>query len=454
MIPEPGSGDFVPMDEDLKEKIALFRYGVIAELVGRPPAPREKEKLLCTIAEKQWTVPGSERTRIGRSTARDWIELYRTHGFDGLKPGPRADAGRSRAIPEEVQELLLQLRGERPDASLDSLIRAVQLCERFAPTLRLSRSSVHRFFAAQQAPAAKASSAEPDALAFTFPHANDLWISDLMHGPRLLVPGRRDGGKTYLYAFLDDASRMVPFAAFYRVENAACFQDALKQALLRRGLPRRLYCDNGATFRTHHLEVICATLNIALIHSRPHRPRGRGKIERFFRHVRTGFLPHVTAEILSDLASLNRVFWAWLEAEYHQTPHGGLDGTTPLDRFLQDQALIRPAPEQLELWLRMKAERKVGRDRTVRLESRLYEAPDGFAGETVEVFFDPYDPGRPVHFRRRGETTEHPLRRLDLYTNATLRRVGRDNPSPEPQAPTTGISYLELIAKKFYQEEP
>jgi putative transposase len=437
------------MEKDLREQIALFRYGVIAELIGRTPAPREKEKLLCAIAEREWSIPGSRRTRIGRSTVRDWIELYQTHGFEGLKPGPRADAGRSRTIPEQVQELLLKLRAERPNASLDSLIRAVHLSGRVAPGLRLSRSSVHRFFVAQAAPARSAASAEPDALAFTYPHVNDLWTSDLMHGPRLLVPGRRDGGKTYLYAFLDDASRMVPFAAFYLAENAACFQDALKQALLRRGLPRRLYCDNGATFRTHHLQVICATLNISLIHSRPHRPRGRGKIERFFRHVRTAFVPHLTAEILSDLAELNRVFWAWLEAEYHQTPHGGLDGQAPLDRFLEDQALIRPAPEQLELWLRMSVGRRVGRDRIVHLDGRLYEAPDGYAGETVEVLYDPYDPGRPVHFRRKGETAERPLRRLDLATNATLRRVARDT-GPVAEAPTTGISYLELIAKKFY----
>lgn len=437
------------MDETQKEQIALFRHGIIAELISRPLAPREKEKLLCAIAEKTWNIPGSRRSRIGRSTVRDWIELYQTHGFEGLKPGPRADSGRSRAIPEEVQELLLKLRAERPGASLDSLIRAVQLSGRVTPTLRLSRSSVHRFFNALGAPAQGASCAEPDALAFTFPHVNDLWTSDLMHGPRLLVPGRRDGGKTYLYAFLDDASRMVPFAAFYRAENAACFQDALKQALLRRGLPRRLYCDNGATFRTHHLQVICATLNVSLIHSRPHKPRGRGKIERFFRHVRTAFLPHLTAETLADLAALNRVFWAWLEAEYHQTPHGGLDGQTPLDRFLEDQALIRPAPEQLELWLRMSVARRVGRDRVVHLDGRLYEAPDGYAGETVEVLYDPYDPGRPVHFRRKGETAERPLRRLDLFTNAVLRRVARDS-EPVAEAPTTGISYLELIAKRFY----
>jgi putative transposase len=440
------------MDETLREQIALFRYGVISELVSRLLAPREKETLLAAIAAKEWALPGSPRSRIGRTTVRDWMELYRNHGFEGLKPGRRADAGRPRAIPPGAQDLLLALRAERPGASLDSLIRAVQLSGRIEPAVRLSRSSVHRFFAAQAPAATVASTGEPDALAFTYPHVNDLWTSDLMHGPRLLVPGRRDAGKTYLYAFLDDASRMVPFAAFYLAENAACYQDALKQALLRRGLPRRLYCDNGATFRTHHLQVICATLNIALIHSRPHRPRGRGKIERFFRHVRSAFVPHLTAELLSDLASLNRVFWAWLEAEYHQTPHGGLDGGTPLDRFLEDQALVRPAPEQLELWLRMNVSRRVARDRTVHLEGRLYEAPDGYAGETVEVLYDPYDPGRPVHFRRRGEDVESPLRRLDLHTNATLRRLARDvEPPQEPAATTTGISYLDLIARKFYR---
>jgi putative transposase len=444
------------MDETLREQIALFRYGVITELVSRPLAPREKERLLTAIAGKQWQVPGTARTQVARSTAREWAELYQLHGLEGLKPVPRADAGRSRAIPEAIQELLLALRAERPQASLDSLIRAVHLAGRAEPTLRLSRSAVHRFFAAQAPPpSTPAATSEPDALAFTYPHVNDLWVSDVMHGPRLLVPGRRDAGKTYLYAFLDDASRLVPFAAFYLAENAACFQDALKQGLLRKGLPRRLYVDNGSTFRTHHLQVICATLNIALIHSRPYKPRGRGKIERFFRHVRTAFLPHVTAEILTDLSQLNRVLWAWLEAEYHQTAHRGLDGLTPLDRFLQDQTLVRPAPEQLEAWLRMKVTRRVARDRTVHLEGRLYEAPDGYAGETVEVLYDPYDPSRPVHFHRRGETGEILLRRLDLHTNANLRRLVRDvEPAREPATPTTGISYLELLAKKFYQGEP
>jgi hypothetical protein len=97
----------------------------------------------------------------------------------------------------------------------------------------------------------------------------------------------------------------------------------------------------------------------------------------------------------------------------------------------------------------MSVARRVGRDRVVHLDGRLYEAPDGYAGETVEVLYDPYDPARPVHFRRKGETAERPLRRLDLATNATLRRAARHS-EPAAEAPTTGISYLDLIAEKFY----
>ena len=63
------------MDETLREQIALFRYGVINELVSRPLAPGEKERLLEAIAEKEWDIPGSRRRQIGRSTAATWVKL-------------------------------------------------------------------------------------------------------------------------------------------------------------------------------------------------------------------------------------------------------------------------------------------------------------------------------------------------------------------------------------------
>jgi putative transposase len=106
---------------------------------------------------------------------------------------------------------------------------------------------------------------------------NDLWQSDVMHGPKVHVDGKRR--KTYLIAVIDDHSRLICHGQFYLSEKLACYLQALEQALLKRGLPRKLYVDNGPAFRSRHLEQVTASLGIALIHSKPYKPQGRGKID-------------------------------------------------------------------------------------------------------------------------------------------------------------------------------
>ena len=98
------------------------------------------------------------------------------------------------------------------------------------------------------------------------------------------VGAGRQRHKTYLIAFIDDATRVIPYAAFARGENTAAFLPVFKQALIRRGLPHRLFVDNGANYRSQHLALVCAKLGIALIHARPYQPAGKGKIERWFTH--------------------------------------------------------------------------------------------------------------------------------------------------------------------------
>ena len=100
-------------------------------------------------------------------------------------------------------------------------------------------------------------------------------MSDVMHGPPVSDGRRRR--KTYLVAFIDDATRVVPFAAFAFSENTAVFLPVFKQAILRRGLPARLYVDNGANYRSRQLALVCAKLGVALIHARPYQPAGKGK---------------------------------------------------------------------------------------------------------------------------------------------------------------------------------
>ena len=92
-------------------------------------------------------------------------------------------------------------------------------------------------------------------------------------------------------------SRLITYAHFYLSENLACYLDAFENALARRGLPRKLYVDNGAAFRSKHLEYITASLAITLIHAKPYTPQR--KIERWFKIVRSRFLTKDTMSILN-----------------------------------------------------------------------------------------------------------------------------------------------------------
>ena len=78
--------------------------------------------------------------------------------------------------------------------------------------------------------------------------ANDLWQADCMHGPKVVVEGKLR--KSYLFAFIDYHSRLIPHAQFYLRAMVESVQDCLMQALEKRGLPRRLYVDNGPAFRS------------------------------------------------------------------------------------------------------------------------------------------------------------------------------------------------------------
>src|SRR6202035_6096167 len=102
------------------------------------------------------------------------------------------------------------------------------------------------------------------------------------------------------------------------VREAAGFRPALQ----RRRVPQAIYLDNGSPFVDAWLLRGCAVLGIRLIHSRPGKPEGRGKIERFFRTVRDQFLVEAGGGSgIADLAEMNRLFQAWTETAYHQAVH-------------------------------------------------------------------------------------------------------------------------------------
>jgi transposase InsO family protein len=342
-----------------------------------------------------------------------------------------------------VVDALLAIKEGNPKLSVQLVIREARQRPEVPEDLPLPNATVHRLLTRHGLMDKKRGAhTDADRRRFAFQQAGELWMSDVMHGPSVFV-GDRTKRKTYLIAFIDDATRLVPYAAFALAENTATFLPVLKQALLRRGLPARLYVDNGAHYRSQHLALVCAKLGIALIHARPYRPQGKGKIERWFKTVRAQLLTRLTAEDTRSLAALNRRLWAWVEGEYHHSPHRALDGATPLEQWAQAGESVRfPEPDlDLDDLFLFEAQRKVQKDRTVSLNGVLYEVDAALVGEKVTLRFDPATaPERPVQVCHQGAFIEL-AKPVQTYANCFVKRnrpswtLQVDGPAPEPATP-------------------
>lgn len=250
---------------------------------------------------------------------------------------------------------------------------------------------------------------------------NDCWQGDVMHGPYIReLEGKAK--KTYLIAFLDDATRLITGAGFFFSEAVVNVKEVLRNAVLTYGVPSRLFLDNGKNFCSHDIGIACAAMKCALIHSTAYYPEGKGKIERFFRTVRDSFLSEGCA--FRSLSDLNERFCRWLQQDYNRAPHRGLDGAAPLDTYLRKaENRIRRLDARIdtaELFCR-KETRQVAHDGTFRINNVLYEAEEQLIGKKIGVLYDKDDPLKTVKVYD-GQVFVQSTRPIDFLSNANAKR--------------------------------
>ena len=257
----------------------------------------------------------------------------------------------------------------------------------------------------------------------------------------------RRGGATHVYlvSFMDDASRLITHSAFCPAETALEVEGVLKQALLKRGVPTRLVIDNGSAYRAATLQAVCARLEIRLIYCRPYTPESKGKLERWHRTLRADFMNEIDMDKVRDIHDLNARLWAWLEELYHKTPHSGLDGLTPLERYRKDLLQIRPlgpfASRLDELFLH-RHERLVRKDGTVSYLGERFEVPYELIGKTVQLVVDPH---REKVIGVESETGESLGKAILLDPLANCHRKRRfAAPGETSTRSHTGVNLVEL----------
>jgi putative transposase len=424
------------------EKIALFRYGLIAPLVLEVLPRGELTRRAEEIAARRYEIPHSERTALSVDTLLDWALRYRRAGFAGLAPKQRCDRGQSRVVPPPLAELIERLKRENPHRTGMTLLRELALVSG-TDSAAISAATLYRFLK-QRGLTTRQLLAAPAHKKFEAERSNQIWQSDMLFGPYV----QRCGGgrmQAFLYAVLDDASRLVPHAQFYPHQGLDAFLDCLRQAVAARGLCTRLYVDNAKVYRSSQLARIAASIGILITHTPPYQPQGRGKIERFFRSLRQQFLANLDPQRTLSFEELNQRLWVWIEQVYHRCEHSGL-GTTPLLRWQRDIEQVRQLPPATDLrrLFFYRLNRVVRRDSTFMLRGRFYEVPPQFAGQTIEVRFDPLDLSQvEIYFAGEAQAVARPV---DAVVNALLpSRKSLPAPAPEP----TGINFVELLEKKL-----
>jgi putative transposase len=392
------------------------------EAIGIPPDLKIKQTfaLGCPLViEALWERLGLKKTLNSIEQApTDRAQNAGGRELSALMPARRCDRGCSRTVDDETRGALIRLRKEQPGWPVWRLVQALAEKQVITPGTTLSLSTAYRILTQEKLDSAALHKRAPvDRRRYEAEFPNDIWQSDIMHGP--LVKGTGKRRKAYLIAILDDHSRFITHGEFFSSEKLESWLQVFRQALLTRGLPRKLYVDNGAAFRSRHLERICASLGIALIHSRPYTPQGRGKIERFFRTVRSRFISRLDDQP-DTLAQLNERFQHWLETDYLHRVHS-VTAMTPFNRFAAHLEMIREAPADLTDHFRKEVRRRVSKDRVVTIDGRLFEAPVQLIGERVTLLFNDDRPER-VEIFCKGQSCGL-LRPVDLVVNTLVKRT-------------------------------
>lgn len=423
--------------EEQRQAKLEFRYGVVAELANPYLEQGALKAAIREKARRTYEIPFSHKTTITEACIRKWLHAYRKYGREGLLPKVRADQGTSRSLSLEEQAAFLEALARHPKLTAGAVYRML-LDDRKIGT-RISSSALSRIVVAagmSRKQRLQEAMAEKN-LKFEFFAPLECVQADCMHGPTL----RDETGneqKAILLAFIDDATRRIVYSEFGVSERSLAFEKGVRHILATHGRIGRCYVDNGSTFVSGQTKRILDSLRVLLVHSKPGRPQGRGKIERFFRTVRDSFLRPLNTDSIRSVADLNARFHTWLESEYHRSPHRGLQGKTPLEAWLEKTRYIHALDPTIDLEAVFFHEehRKVHRDSTITLDGTLYEAPSILIGKTVKCRFNPHLPSRHI-IVTCDETDYGECRIVDTYANTKVARNKNTRETATSVAPST-----------------
>lgn len=390
--------------EKKQTEIALFKYSVIAPVMHT----ENKAKYFRELSNRVYEVPYMGKRKFKWETFNSWLKKYRKYGLDGLKPKFRLDKGISRSIDTELNKIILDYVNNY------NIVSSAQLYRILISNGHISKSDFRQQTLAKYVKDNNLldKTERTPRKRFEKEYINELWISDFLHGPKI---NKRN---TYLCCIIDDHSRVITGYGWYYSESSLSLELTLKKGILRYGLPKVLYCDNGSAYVNTNLQLACAKSGIALVHTKPYDPASKGKIERFNRTVRQLFMPNVE---FTDIEEVNKLFKDWVEKEYNRSLHTSINDM-PINRFMsQTDRIKRIDKSVLDENFYQVMKRKVNKDSTVSIDKIIYEVPSKYISEYIEIRFASETPDEMYIYEK--DKPVCPLKRINLYENAAIKHI-------------------------------
>lgn len=404
------------MKEELKQGIALMRYGAIAPLIaGLDEEYPSQNAFYEEIAAKGIVGPDGKVRHYAPATIEKWYLNYKKYGFDALVPKARADAGMSRKLDDELQEQIRYLKQNYPRMSAAAIYRQLGSNGSIAYG-QVSESTVCRFV--NQVQAELRQTPNRDMRRYERPHINEVWCGDSSVGPKLTDS---DGKKhrIYVIALIDDASRFIVGIDVFFNDNFVNLMSVIKSAVAKYGRPQIFNFDNGKSYRNKQMELLAARIGSVLHYDQPYTPTQKAKIERWFRTLKDQWMASLDIRDFHSLDELRGNLLAYVNA-YNNSPHSSLKGKSPQERFFSEPECFHRLPEnELDKNFLLEIERRVSADSVIVIDQVEYEVDCRFAKQRIKLR---YSPDLKDIFIVEADRTLTPIRLLNKTENAFVKR--------------------------------
>ena len=404
------------MKQEKQQEIALMRYGAIAPIIaGLDERYPSKTAFYTEISAKGLLGPDGKLHHYAPATIEKWYLDYQNHGFEGLVPKGRSDAGMSRKLDEELQERIRYFKTNYPRMSAAAIYRQLK-SDGSVINGQVSESTVSRFVNRLQLELRQ--TPNKDMRRYERPHINEVWCGDSSVGPRLTdLYGKKH--RVYIIALIDDASRFITGIDVFYHDNFINLMSVMRSAIAKYGRPKVFNFDNGKSYKNRQMELLAARIGTTLSYCQPYTPTGKAKIERWFRTMKDQWMATLDMRDFHSLEELRGSLYAFVQ-QYNQSPHSSLRGCSPQDRFFSEPEQIRRLTEEdIRQNFLLEIERRVSADSVIVIDQVEYEVDYRFARQRIRLR---YSPDMKDIFIVEADGTLTPIRLLNKTENALIKR--------------------------------